>query len=79
MLEGQDEGPRLYGRVSRWFGSQHGHFAVDAMVVFALMAIVLAQSWARHSPVTKWGFHSAAQLLERARPSSAAPPYTAWR
>jgi hypothetical protein len=66
MLEGKGQsasGP--YGRVSRWFGSQHGHFVFDAVVAMGLIAIVLAQSWARHSPVTRWRVHSAAQLLER--------------
>lgn len=61
--------PGPYGRVSRWFGSQRGHFMLDAGVTLALMAIVLAQSWARYSPVTRWRMHNAAQavaqLLER--------------
>ena len=42
---------------------------LDAGVALALMALVLAQSWARYSPMTRWRVHNAAQpvaqLLER--------------
>jgi hypothetical protein len=66
MLEGQGRNASgLYGRVSRWVGSQHGQFVFDAGVALGLMAIVLAQSWVRHGPVTRWRVQSAAQLLER--------------
>jgi hypothetical protein len=54
-----------YGRMSQWLGSQHGHVAVDVGVALVLMAIVLAQSWARHGSLTRWRVHSAAHLLER--------------
>ncbi len=65
MLEGHGQNtPGLYGRVSRWLGSQHGHFVLDAGVALGLIAIVLAQSWARQGPVTRWRIHSAAHLLE---------------
>jgi hypothetical protein len=66
MLEGQGQtAPGPFGRVSGWFGSQHGHVVFDALVAVGLMAIVLAQSWARPGPVTRWRVHSAAELLAR--------------
>ena len=65
MYEGHGQNtPGLYGRVSRWLGSQHGHFAVDAVVAVFLVAIVLAQSWARPGSLTRWRVHRAAHLLE---------------
>lgn len=64
MLEGHDQHtPGLFGRVSRWLGSQRGHFVLDAGVTLGLITIVLAQSWARQGPVTRWRVHTAAHLL----------------
>ena len=65
MLEGHcQNAPRPRGRVRRWFASQHGHVVLDAGVALGLIVIVLGQSWARHSPVTRWRVSHAAHLLE---------------
>ena len=53
------------GRVRRWFGSERGHFAVDAGVAVFLIAIILGQSWVRQGSLAGWRVYSAAHRLER--------------